>query len=80
MFDVNRKINSSNNAKYLKFHCQKVESSEEKANLGDYPGDTVQNLESPGLQGRVDSAAHYYLVYKLKTNLFVSLTHCEREG
>ena len=45
-----------------------------------YPGDTVQNLESPGLNRKVDSTAHYYLVYKLKTNLCVSLTHCEREG
>ena len=65
----------------MKFHyCRKVESSEEKANLGDFPGDMVQTLESPGLYERVDSTAHYYLVhYKLKTNLFVSLTHSERE-
>ena len=31
--------NGSNNAKYLKFHCCKVESSEEMANSGNYPGD-----------------------------------------
>ena len=30
---------SSNNAKCLKFHCRKVESTEEMANFGDYPGD-----------------------------------------
>ena len=30
---------SSNNAKYLKFHCRKVEPTEEMANSGDYPGD-----------------------------------------
>ena len=48
---------SSNNAKYLKIYGQKVESTR-NSNFGDYPGDTliwrpgdtVQNLESRGLQ------------------------------
>ena len=40
----------------------------------------IQSTKSRGLYERVGSTAHYYLVYKLKTNLFVSLTHCEREG
>ena len=30
--------NSSNKAKYLKFHCQRVESTK-NGNFGDYPGD-----------------------------------------
>ena len=55
--------NSSNNAK---FHCRKVESTR-NGKLGRLsgrfqtliwrPGETVQNLESPGLSGRVDSFA-----------------------
>ena len=40
----------------------------------------IRSTKSCGLYERVGSTAHYYLVYKLKTNLFVSLTHCEREG
>ena len=56
--------NSSKNAKYLKFHCQKVEytrngklrrSSGRFQTLIWRPGETVQNLESPGLSGRIDS-------------------------
>ena len=59
-------FDSSNNAKYLKFHLQKVEStrngklrrlSERFQTLIWRPGDTVQNLESPGFPGRVDSPA-----------------------
>ena len=55
--------NSSNNAK---FHCRKVESTR-NGKLGRLsgrfqtliwrPGETVQNLESPGLSGRVDNIA-----------------------
>ena len=51
---------------YLKFYCRKVGSTEEMGNFGDYredviqsliwsPGETVQNLESPRLAGRVDA-------------------------
>ena len=63
-FDVNCMQNSSNNAKYLKFHCQRVEStrndklrrlSRRFKTLIWRPGNTVQNLESPGLYGRVES-------------------------
>ena len=63
-------LNSSKKAKYLKCYSRKVESTEEMANFGNYPGDfilfhtlirrqgyTVQNLKSPGLSGRVDSTA-----------------------
>ena len=64
-FDINSK-NSSNKAKYLKFHCQKVETTRNgklQQLSGRFqtliwrPGETVQNLESPGLSGRVDSLA-----------------------
>ena len=64
---------SSNNAKELKFYCRKVESTRNGKlrrltlrfqtllwRLGDY---TVQNLESSGLSGRVDSTA--YSVHEL---------------
>ena len=60
-FDVN---SSSNNTKYLKFNCQKVESTRNgklRRSSGRFqtliwrPGETVQNLESPGLSGRVES-------------------------
>ena len=37
-FNVNSKINSSNNAKYLKFHCRKVDSAR-KWHFSDNPGD-----------------------------------------
>ena len=56
--------NSSKNAKYLKFHCQKVEYTRNgklRQLSGRFqtliwrPGETVQNLESPGLSGRIDS-------------------------
>ena len=56
--------NSSNSEKYLKFHCHKVEStrncklrrlSGRLQTLIWRPGETVQNRESPGLSGRVDS-------------------------
>ena len=59
-------LNSSNNAKYLKFGWQKVESirncklrqlSGRFQTLIWRPGETVQNLESSGLSGRVDSTA-----------------------
>ena len=52
-----------NIAQYLKFHCQKVESTRNgklRRLSGRFqtliwrPGETVQNLESPGLSGRVD--------------------------
>ena len=58
--------NSSNKAKYLKFHFAKVESTrngELRRLSGRFqtliwrPGEMVQNLESPGLSGRVDSPA-----------------------
>ena len=48
----------------MKFHCQKVESTRNGKlrrlyrrfqNLIMRPGKTVQNLESPGLYGRVES-------------------------
>ena len=48
-FHVN---SSSKNAKYFKFYGQKVKSTR-NSNFGDYPGDIAQNLESPGLSGRV---------------------------
>ena len=60
-FDVN---SSSNNAKYLKFNCQKVESTKNgklRRSSGRFqtliwrPGETLQTLESPGLSGRVES-------------------------
>ena len=63
MFDVNSKI-AQNKAKYLKFHRQNIEStrngtlrqlSRRFQTLIWRPGETVQNLESPGLSGRVDS-------------------------
>ena len=55
-------------AKYLRFYCREVEStrnsklwrlSRRLQTLIWRPGDTVQNLESPGLSGRVDSPALY---------------------
>ena len=55
-----------NNATYLRFYCREVESTRNSKLLrlsGRFqtliwrPGDTVQNLESPGLSGRVDSPA-----------------------
>ena len=58
--------NSSNSANYLKFHCQKVDStrngklrwlSRRFQTLIWRWGEKVQNLESPGLSGRVDSPA-----------------------
>ena len=66
-FDINSK-NSLNKAKYLKFHCQKVESTRNGKlhicrlsvrfqTLIWRPGEMGQNLESPGLSGRVDSPA-----------------------
>ena len=64
MFDVNSKVDQINKATYLKFHCQKVEStrngklwrlSRRYQTLIWRPGETVQNLESPRLSGRVDS-------------------------
>ena len=60
------KLNSSNNAKYLKFHWQKVESTRNSElwqlsrrfqTLIWRPGEMVQNRESPGLYRRVDSTA-----------------------
>ena len=54
----------SNTAKYLKFHFAKVESTRNgklQRLSGRFqtliwrPGEIVQNLESPGLSGRVDS-------------------------
>ena len=56
--------NSSNNKNCLKFHYQKVQSwkngklSWRFQTLILRPGDTVQNLESPGLSGRVDSTVY----------------------
>ena len=53
-----------NNAKYLRFYCREVESTRNSKlwrlsgrfqTLIWRPGGTVQNLESPGLSGRVDS-------------------------
>ena len=53
-----------NNAKYLRFYCREVESTRNRKFQGLSgrfqtliwrPGDMVQNLESPGLSGRVDS-------------------------
>ena len=44
MFDVNGKIALENNAKYLKFHRWKVDSSEEMANSGNYAGDAVHKV------------------------------------
>ena len=64
---------SSNNAKYLKFHHQKVESarngklwrlSRRFQTLIWRPGETFQNLESPGLSGRVDRPAINNLFHK----------------
>ena len=52
-----------NVVQYLKFHCQKVESTRNgklRRLSGRFqtliwrPGETVQNFESPGLSGRVD--------------------------
>ena len=80
MFDVNRTIAQTMQNIWEVIVGKLILPKKIMANSGDYPGDTVQNLESPGLKGGVDSTAHYYLVYKLKTNLCVSLTHCEREG
>ena len=63
-FKVNSKIIISNKAKYLKFHFAKVEStrngklrwlSRRFQTLIWRPGEMVQNLESSGLSGRVDS-------------------------
>ena len=61
MFNV-KKI-TRKNAKYLKFHCQRVKSTR-NGKLWRLSGrfqtliwrarDTVQNLEFPGLSGRVD--------------------------
>ena len=57
---------NNNNAKYLRFYCREVESSRNSKLRGLSgrfqtliwrQGDTVQNLESPGLSGRVDSPA-----------------------
>ena len=66
---------SSNNAKYLKFCGGKVESTR-NGNFNNYPGDirlrlfwrqgdTVQNLESPGLSRRVDSTASHQKIYSV---------------
>ena len=64
-FNINSK-NSSNKAKYLKFHCQKVETTRNgklRWLSGRFqiliwrPGEMGQNLESPGLSGTVDSPA-----------------------
>ena len=63
MFAVNSKI-AQNKAKYLKFHRQNIEYtrngtlrrlSRRFQTLIWRTGETVQNLESPGLSGRVDS-------------------------
>ena len=69
-----RSHNSSNNAKYLKFHGRKVECKKKKAILpiGDFPGEIVRLLiwrpgdllESPGFSERVDSTA-WLLVIKV---------------
>ena len=57
-------LKKKNNAKYLRFYCREVESirnsklwrlSGRFQTLIWRPGDTVRNLESPGLSGRVDS-------------------------
>ena len=54
-------------SKYLKFHCQKVESTRNgklRRLYGRFqtliwkPGEMVQNLESPGLSGRGDSPVY----------------------
>ena len=59
-----RKRSMLNVVQYLKFHCQKVESTRNgklRRLSGRFqtliwrPGEMVQNLESPGLSGRVDS-------------------------
>ena len=53
-------VNNSHNVKYLKCHFGKS-SIQEMVNFRDYPGlirrpgDTVQNLESPGSLGGVDT-------------------------
>ena len=66
MFDVNSKITQTTQ-NIWNFIVRKS-NLQEMENLGDYlgdfqtliwrPGETVQNLESPGLSGRVDSTAN----------------------
>ena len=63
-FDVNSKI-AQLKRNLLNFIVRKS-NLQEMANFGDYPGDfqtliwrPVQNLESPGLSGRVDSPVNY---------------------
>ena len=60
-------VNSSNRAKYVKFLCQKVESTRNGKlwqlsgrfqTLILRPGETGQNLESPGLYGRQPCYVH----------------------
>ena len=60
--------NNNNNAKYLRFYCREAKStrnSKLRRLSGRFqtliwrPRDTVQNLESPGLSGRVDSPDNY---------------------
>ena len=67
---------SSNNEKYLKFNGGKVESTR-NSNFGHYPGDMVQNLESPGLSGRVDSTAY---TRKPRASVRGKLDHCQNSN
>ena len=66
VFETVEQQNSSNNEKHLKFHRQKIDFTRNgklRQLSGRFqtliwrPGDTVQNLESPELSGRVDSPA-----------------------
>ena len=75
---------SSNNAKYLKFHGQKVESSrngmlrqlsQEISDSNLETGRTVQNLESPGLSRRVDSPGEVSVCLKRGTCGFTVLRY-----
>ena len=61
----------------MRFYCREVESTR-KSKLRRFsgrfqtliwrPGDTVQNLESPGLSGRVDSPELMNFIYSLTKN------------
>ena len=67
MFDVNSKIAQTKHLYLKKFHCQKVDSTRNGKpwrlsmrfqTLTWRLGEMVQNLESPGLSGRVDSPVY----------------------
>ena len=78
MFDVNSKIAQTKHQYLKKFHCQKVDStrngkpwrlSTRFQTLTWRLGEMVQNLESPGLSGRVDSPVYTVKPHFLDTCL-----------